>query len=76
MQRLELLHGASKGLAHLHKHGASHNDVKQAQLLVRRDSAGRPYLVVADLGAITLYSNKDDPAIRGEAARENIGTPL
>jgi hypothetical protein len=76
MQRLELLVGACLGLIHLHEHGASHNDVKQAQLLVRRDSTGRPFLAVADMGAISFYEQRDNPKITGEAARGNIGTHL
>ena len=46
----EYIRQAALGLAHAHEQGMVHRDIKPHNLLVTRDSAGRPLIKILDLG--------------------------
>ena len=72
-QRVELFIGACEGLAHAHRKGVLHRDVKPSNLLVRR-VGGQPVVKVIDFGIAAALGPGDhiDSELTG---RHLIGTP-
>ena len=51
-QRLHLAHGAASGVAHMHKLGFIHRDIKSKNVLVAETEAHELYAKLCDFGEV------------------------
>lgn len=48
----EIFHQCFEGLAHLHRHGIMHGDIKESNLMLETDDYARPSVVIIDFGLV------------------------
>lgn len=65
---------AALGLAHAHEQGMVHRDIKPHNLLVTRDSAGRPLIKILDLG-LARFTSAGETEAELTTTGQVMGTP-
>lgn len=70
----EYIRQAALGLAHAHEQGMVHRDIKPHNLLVARDSTGRPLIKILDLG-LARFTSAGETDAELTATGQVMGTP-
>ncbi|KAL5492966.1 hypothetical protein ACEPAI_4414 [Sanghuangporus weigelae] len=64
-QRLELLHGASEGLAYLHSQNIAHGDLRACNILVKENALRTGFsALLADFGTAYFVNGATDPVVK------------